>query len=334
MKKTIENKLANIVTIKAELENKGTLKAAKEAASKAKVGNINATTKKAFIESLDTEHASLSEHLENLNNPVQVLKRIADSINSKLDMVQATHLEIGQELTEARALFDDMKSFLVWSKASTGLQKAQVYKLMAVYKNFGDSSVFSKVSMRVLYTLCSASKEVVEAAQDRIEAGKVLNTKALNRIIDTIEGAKPVEPVASSNVNDDSNGKLAETKAIKDGKKVLSLDDTEPEEEEEASQEEEQEAAKQASLKEQIEALQAELANSKKAMEKLIREKKAMILPQFKNACMYARLGLSLEQSKDKQAVQSSYRALAAIYNAANYPEIAASLKEAREALL
>lgn len=260
---------------------------------------------------------------------ITTLKENATKINKELDKAGKSNFVIGKILKESREYFSSTDDFLSWAKNGTGLGKAQVYNLMKQYTVFGEDETWSKVASRVLSLLAGKNDEIVAKCKEYIVAGNTLDTKAYNEIVDSVE-----RPATNNNNNTgENNGTIGSTNNSNDN--VGNSGDTKPtgNSNDISGKPTEEKESEEEKLNKKILELEEQLANTRKNLEKVLDSQKLAILPQFKSYCMYARLGISIEESQDKKAVQKAYRELAKLYTASKYPEVATALVEARDAL-
>lgn len=277
------------------------------------------------------------------------LDKLALDINQAITLNMQTSLTIGALLMEACNTIKDQggkqSDFLEWSEKNCNIKKAQAYKLMAVSKTFGDDSSFAKVSMRVLYSLCSAPNEVIEQARVLAEKGK-LDSPALTKLYkanepkedSTIESLKPTIPGGTPA----ENGSAARTTekpvvpAKNDKKEVTVKTETETEKPGKTLQE----ISETAQLKETIASLQATIAGLNNQLLQVQRqERKAPVvaipeLLQFDSKYPAVVLGIEPESIKDKEAINKAYRSLAKIYTAAVSPAASKKIRTARDIMI
>lgn len=254
------------------------------------------------------------------------LLELSNNINDAIAQRMNNSLLIGAYLTEANKLLQGAE-FVAWVEEATGLKKAQAYKWVKVYKVFGEDRRFSDVSMRVLYTLSSQSEDIIAKAARFKGRGKKLDTNALNELI------------------------AKEKKAIEKAEKAKAQDAKEPEQVEPSLDCEKQAAGSQETALEPITSENVETApvvitddlaialDHIKVLEAKIEEltkpkAKATLpaLPQFDSK--YPAFVLGVADTQDRKEVNKAYRFFSKLYNAAQYPEIAAKLKSARDRLL
>ena len=301
---------------------------------------------------------------DNEEEPTSFLDELAEEIKASLDTATAAYLKAGellvQGLEEVKESGKKQADFITWADEKCGVKKAQAYKLMSVYKTFGNDSDFNGVSMRVLYTLTGQGDKVVDLARAAAVKGK-LDTPALNSIIEGVNGPKekkaPVLPPAPKSpatpapskgepVNADQTKEIEELKAqVADERRKreeavdAALEMAGPSDHEEDNDPSLIKAMQKTidELNKTVSALTDELRTAKSApVDKVSASSPAAMphLPQFDSASMPCRLGLEMEYCEDKVRINKAYRALAKFYTAALNPEAAASLKEARERLL
>jgi hypothetical protein len=299
---------------------------------------------------------------ESSDEPVkkQSLTQLSKKIKRELEKAQKSFLTVGECLTTALNQMKEegkkQSDFIAWANETCGIKKAQAYKLMKVYKEFGNNSDFSGVSMRVLYTLTGQPSEVVEEARKQALDG-TLDTKALDKIIMSFERPAPVPasksaPVSGSSDNDSE--KPAEASKSDDSGDSESLPDTTAKDEEierlraelEAEKSKPSETPESNYTADEITILNDTIAELRKTVESLNKQLEAEreknskpsisvpYLPQFDSPFFCVRLGIAKEEVNDKAKVNKAYRALAKIYTAATNKKAADQLKEARENLL
>lgn len=337
MKRQIENII--------ELVQAKTLKAGKAEAilleldfSDVKQDDLQACrSKTSFIDCLT---AIISE-IEAKADPVDILKENAEKINELNSQAFGIDSNIGKLLTESRELFDNSKDFLSWTRTACGIQKAWAYQLMSVYKNFGLMPEYQNTKASVLRCIATQDEEVKKRVHAYLQDNKKITLAHLNKLIAEVTG------VVVQSAKDKKEQRESEKQTEQD---KLQQATTEASESDNASTGEDErcvvdytdnpsntETAKVSDesqvLSKRVDELAEELALARKELNKAMKDQIAVELPQFSSDCLYARLGLSLEESKDKVKVNSSYRLLAKIYTKAKNPVIADKLLEARTAL-
>lgn len=252
------------------------------------------------------------------------------------DQVKAEVLELLEErgsatfkiatlIGEVKEDFDNSSSMLLWAKEELGLAKAQVYKYLKIASTFCGEVAYTNVAMRVLSSLASYKhfEHIEDQCLNLAEEGK-LDTKAANALMDEYnaslaptpkEPVKPVEPATTSTTSlpssiptldeEDNDGDEGPTVAPVnvDLPKIDSTDEAHGDD--------------YANLCKSFDALTLQLDQANKRIAELTqvsaRETKvhaAPKLPQFNNACLYARLGLGQVESKSKKAIKTAYREL------------------------
>lgn len=279
----------------------------------------------------------------NADDSVSVLtlkEELTEVIRANLENIGRGYLEVGKALNEVREEFENAKEFLEWVANEFGLQKAQTYKMMKVSKVFGEDDRFKGVSFRVLAVLAGHVEDaaVMERAVSAAEAGK-LDSPLLTSILAPAKPA-PVPPTnPAPGAGDTTPLNPVNTVHALDGKPDLAgaLGKDNPEEltpqphnvvidgqtleaspapnlptpAPAALQTTERERALLSQLeilKKVVEQLQE--AQKKQATERDSKVKAAPLLPQFKSKCLYARLGLSAEESQDAKQVKKAQREL------------------------
>lgn len=240
-------------------------------------------------------------------------------IRNGLDAIQENSMIVGKALCDVREDFENSALFLSWVQEEFQLGKAWTYKLMSIYSKFGACPVLSKVSNRVLATLTQyiEDKRIMDEAYALAEVGE-LTTNSLKVILNPIKVAVVDIPVNAPSTppqveqddkppfdygtdhmeaapTDASQSKL-DGVLIHDSMRSLPTD-------------------REQALISQIEILNRtidQLAEQLQVRTSDRESKKASapMLPQFKSKCLYARLGLSLEQSQTPSAVTKARREL------------------------
>lgn len=267
------------------------------------------------------------------------LDMYADSIKSCLDQAQQQFMYVGETLTLARDCFESQKDFLLWARDICGIQKTQVYNLMKVYKRFGANSIFNGIAMRVLYTLSMQSDEVVAAAEELAQDNE-LDSRTLNNLIDSMEGKnEKVEEPTPAQVEKEVQEAVTTPEVSEPTEDNTCPFDVDPTPAPEAQEVQEAAAPDNHAneincLLRRIDELTEELNAARTKTTAQAKAEVIIELPQFSSDCMYARLGLSVEDSQSKAAINKAYRALAKIYSKTVAPNAAERLLEARTALL
>lgn len=247
-------------------------------------------------------------------------EEVAIEIRSHLDSIGQSYLVVGKALNEVKEDFENAGEFLAWALSEFGLAKAQAYNLMKVATVFGDDERFKGVAMRVLMVLAKHvdDEAVMGRAAVQAAAGK-LDSKAIADIL--APAGKTTPPVTKQAPNmsaNDGNGNTEQSLT------VTMQPETTPEVEAELQegiqpapaspvQAEQSEQVKGLlglvqSLKDTIAQMQEEYR--RRDTERDSKVKSAPMLPQFKSKCLYARLGLSQEESQDAKLVKKAQREL------------------------
>jgi len=341
---------------------------------------LKARTKSAFqhdlcnvikgLSVLTTDNKEAKEMIEK-EERLEDLDMLATTIRLELANAQKSFLTVGRCLVEAnesiKANGGNQKEFLDWANDHCEIKKAQAYKLMKVYKDFGDSSDFNGVAMRVLYALTGATTEQVESARELAKEGK-LDTQALDGIMMKEAPKKETAPADGLPLNGKptvkgetvldrdhnhedntqamTNDQLAD-KEISDAmdnmtpaeiKMMVGLEDTESNESTttdsttDSTTDNTVEALNDTikELNKTVADLQAQLAQAQAHNVKA----SMPALPQFDSPCMATVIGLEADNAGDKIKINKAYRALASIYTKDSSPESAHKLLTARTALL
>lgn len=255
---------------------------------------------------------------------------IALEIRAHLDNIGTSYLAVGKAFNEARDDFDKQQDFLDWVASEFGIQKAQTYKLMKVAKSFGEDERFAGVAMRVLSVLAGHVDDaaVMERAATAAQAG-TLDSHALTNIlaparVNMTPSAKPTPaaaptasaapaPAPSVEKEDEPEAHEAPHNVVIDGEFVEATPEATPAVQASivntANNERERGLlAMIETLKGTIEQMQQEYR--RRDTERDSKVKAAPMLPQFKSKCLYARLGLSLEEAQDAKKVKKAQRDL------------------------
>lgn len=259
------------------------------------------------------------------------MQEITIEINSKLDVIQKESVSVGSLLKEALSVMKDegkkQADFLEYCKNEFSIGKAQAYKLMKVAEVFEDDARFKGVAMRVLYTLATtATDEQMEKAAEFAASG-TLNTAVVNQLL------YPEAPQAPAPTPAPETTEEAEEKQEEANQSLNSL----PEVADLPQQEQEDDipfdmgdapaapapaVPVSAPAAAEVEGLNNELAELRAALEaanelikslqadKVTAKPAAPMLPQFKNTCYYARLGLGQIEARDAAKVRKAFREL------------------------
>lgn len=234
-------------------------------------------------------------------------------IRNGLDVIQENSMIVGKALCDVREDFENSALFLSWVQEEFQLGKAWTYKLMSIYSKFGACPVLSKVSNRVLATLTQyiEDKRIMDEAYALAEVGE-LTTNSLKVILNPIKAATTDKPesvtLPAPQVEQEDKppfdyGEEAMPMTVKGVVTVVH--------DEIITTTTDREAA----LLSQIEILNRTIDQLAEQLQVRTSEREskkasAPMLPQFKSKCLYARLGLSLEQSQTPSAVTKARREL------------------------
>lgn len=260
-------------------------------------------------------------------------------IRNHLDNIGTAYLRVGSLLNEARADFESQKEFLAWVETEFSIKKAQCYNLMNVAKHFDGDDAFKGVAMRVMLALipCTDDAELMLKAAELAQAGK-LDTAAVNEltgkpqkaatvnpVVQGIEQAKAAQqaadtapqalqtvPEESTESPDADDAPFDDTPHVTLKTPVKDLAPVAPAKLDNAANAENERVT---SLLETIRTLNQTIADMQATLnartsERETRKAAAPMLPQFKSKCMYARLGLSLEEAEKKTAINKAKREL------------------------
>lgn len=273
--------------------------------------------------------------------PVRVA--VARDIHALLETIGDSYIKVGELLSEARNDFDDQKSFLAWAESEFSIKKAQCYNLMNVARVFGEDKRFTGVSMRVMLALIPLADEaeVMEKAASLADAG-TLTTAAVNELLGKPKApiklvqseGKPALPESGDESGWGADENTGSAPFLPEGAPVAP---DVPEVESSPNPSAGVQDATIQGLLDQNKRLSAQLEEAMQRISELSspRESKkaaAPMLPQFKSKCLYARLGLSAEQSTSKSAINKARRELVKIGYGEGH-EAWASISEAVEKL-
>lgn len=247
-----------------------------------------------------------------MSNTTQAVTRIEEitlEINSKLDFIQKESVSVGSLLKEAKEEMTEQNKtyaeFLAYCSDEFNIGKAQVSKLMKVASVFHDDTRFTGVAMRVLYTLaCNATDEQMERAADFAATGS-LNTAIVNQLLNP-QPAK-VEQVAEV-LTDKEDTELQDSitdainnvpeRVTKEPQATVTTEDT---------------SVLANELQEVRLALEAANNLIKELQSATVKHNTSYempMLPQFKNSCPCAVLGLSQDESTKITAIKKAFREL------------------------
>lgn len=264
------------------------------------------------------------------------MQEITIEINSKLDVIQKESVSVGSLLKEAlQCLKDEGKKqadFLEYCKNEFSIGKAQAYKLMKVAEVFEDDARFKGVAMRVLYTLATtATDEQMEKAAEFAASG-TLNTAVVNQLLYP-EAPQAPAPTPAPETTEEAEEKQEEAnQSLNNLPEVADLPKQEQEDdipfdmgdapaapatsvEAQMTKHDAMQEANVSGLESEISELRAALEAANELIKSLQADKvtakpAAPMLPQFKNACYYARLGLGQIEARDAAKVRKAFREL------------------------
>lgn len=247
------------------------------------------------------------------------LHGLAGKIKRELDNAAASYIEVGRLLTLAREFHDKQAAFLAWAEDAVQLKKAQVYKLMKVYETFGNDPRFIGAPMRALYMLTGASVEQLAEAAEVAEAGE-LDSSSAAAIVGKNSTSEPAI------IKHPGKGTPAPEKAQQEPAQAAESAPAAPVQQDKINE-----------LLAQIGKLTEQLNEANQRIAELSKPKAPKVqpmpmLPQFKSACMYARLGLPAEAAAKE--VRAAYRELVKFFNDESNSEAFQAITEAKESLL
>lgn len=263
-----------------------------------------------------------------------VRDQVAAEIITLLNDIGSNYIKVGALLAEGKEDFDNQRDFLEWADDTFGIKKAQCYNLMNISRVFATRKEFSGVAMRVLLMLLPFADdgELMDKAADMAAVGE-LDTAAANQLLgkptkgavspalaavkqamaaqqesqegDKLEVDSPVAVAARKHqtytipsLNSGDSGVPFDTEENPAPTVAPVMPD--------AIQEGLLSELKK--LREDNAALNARILELTATRE--TKKASAPMLPQFKSKCMYARLGLSVEQSMSLSAVNKAKREL------------------------
>lgn len=244
------------------------------------------------------------------------MEEIVLEINAKLDVIQKESVCVGSLLIEAKEELTEKgvkyAGFIEWCGLNFNIGKAQASKLMKVATVFNEDKRFDGVAMRVLYSLaCNATPEQMDKAAEFAENG-TLNSAVLNQLLNPVAVVTKEPEAPQQTVEDDKKAQEAIEQALNN----LPVKEVEKEE---VSQSETTvlDTAEKDGLTSEIQELRKALTAANELIKSLQGEKvqhntaKTMpMLPQFKNACPYAVLGLGQLEAKKITVVKKAFREL------------------------
>lgn len=110
------------------------------------------------------------------------LNTIASNINSLVQTMVSSSIQIGELLTIAREKFETAQLFLDWAEKNVGFKKAYAYRFMAIYKEFGDKPYAQEMSINALTALIGASADVKQVVEAAVKNGETITKKDVEEI--------------------------------------------------------------------------------------------------------------------------------------------------------
>lgn len=262
------------------------------------------------------------------------IQEITIEINNKLDIIQLESVAVGTLLKEALEVLKEegkkQADFLEYCKQEFSIGKAQAYKLMKVAEVFAEDGRFKGVAMRVLYALATqANDEQMERAAEFAANGS-LNTAIVNQLLNPEPPKQDDKQQEQQEQEEQQASKEADKaqKAIDEALDNVSQRETEDDipfdtsvdgqmqrnDAEQESNEPNKESVN-ADLMAEVRELRAALQAANELIANMKEDKEtarpvAPMLPQFKNACPYAVLGLGQVESKKITVVKKAFREL------------------------
>jgi len=286
--------------------------------AKAKAGEVMLAAYEVLVVSGNRAASTLSAKQD--GQPVARLPEIEDEIKDSVSLAAGALLKVGHLLNEAREEFNNAKEFLAWADDVFEFKKTFVYRLMSVASAFGENDPLSGESIAVLHKLAGMPEEVKAAAREASEEGAgSLTAKAVQGLQDRLaSSAEPDAPEAGQAHTQQDNASHSEAQAApvafsEDVDTGAPWDTSACSEAPSGSGLAEVPADSAEELKRLtgiIQELQAELAAIRQEGKGKKSQGAAPYLPQFDSGCLYARLGLSAEESMDAAKVRTAFRML------------------------
>ncbi|QZI86106.1 hypothetical protein PODOV006v2_p0012 [Vibrio phage 15E36.1] len=248
------------------------------------------------------------------------IDEIVVEINNKLDVIQKESVSVGKLLIEAKLDMTEngkkYSDFIEWCGLNFNIGKAQASKLMKVATVFEDDERFNGVAMRVLYSLsCNATPEQMDRAADFAASG-TLNSAVLNQLLNPVAVVQKEPEAPAQTPEADEKAQKAIEEAINNVQERAEPQDFDAEEVSQSETSTLDDAEKEG-LTSEIQELRKALTAANELIKNLQGEKvqhntaKEMpMLPQFKNACPYAVLGLGQLEAKKITVVKKAFREL------------------------
>lgn len=281
------------------------------------VSEVVTKTRAGFIQSLDSLRVRLQDELlaaDELAGQTE-LECLEGEIKATIADAGKATFHLGELLLKAKEAHESTPDFLKWVDDKFGIKKAWAYRLMKVASVFNDDA-WKGTAVEVLYTLQSqATDSQLEQARELAEAGN-LNRKSLSELLEPIappvKPAGPQEPQASQKLLQQAADTLISDAVAGPQEAVPSIqpDSTptsEPKEEGELMELVKDLREQLAIQQQQNVELMAQLAEVNKPR---VAASNAPMLPQFSSSCLYARLGLSAEDARDKGKILEAFKSL------------------------
>lgn len=280
------------------------------------VSSLNTKTRESFVQTLDSLRVRLQDEMLASEEAVVVseLECLEAEIKATIADAGKATFHLGELLIKAKEAHESTPDFLLWVSDKFGIKKSWAYRLMKVASTFKDEAWHS-VSAQVLYTLQSqATDSQIEEARALAAAGE-LNHKSLAELLEPTTA-----PVKPTTVNESQ----ASQQALQQAADSLIDDATAEPREAAPTLPELQTANKDEEGKELmglVKDLREQLAASQQRVTELLKQvadankpriaaSTAPMLPQFSSSCLYARLGLAVEDASDKTKILDAFRSL------------------------
>lgn len=245
-------------------------------------------------------------------SPVTELERLHVEITKVLQTVGAASHDLGELLIAAKEASENLTEFLEWVGNNFGIKRAWAFQLMKVAKVFQDE-VWKGTSVRVLYTLQAQADDKQLASARKLAEEGLLNHNTLNELL-----TPPVAPAKSpSDSTSEGNSEVGAVPFDTGATVIIDLKSAPLKNESSDSEEvslQDKLLSKiseltdiQSRLLLQNEDLQRQLADYKTPK---LRTNDLPMLRQFNSASHAARLGISLEEGKDKVIILEAFKSL------------------------
>lgn len=340
--KKIENGSITLKSAKINIAN--TVGGLSDAAREAVRFNEGCRTKKQFIAEMREAKELLQKEIEESHtvdsecSATTQLIEMAEMIKDNVTNAMASHLEAGRLLHKALLLHKEMgegsKEWLAWVQKACHVKKAQAYRLVRVYRDFGDKSDYHGCSMRVLNMLSGLDKELFEKIEDQVLAYARKGNLVTKTLEDIIEHAKHYGQIPKVKEPSKKEPEVKEPtseiiKGSLEGSPDTSLPRMQPAVSENAKDEKDRLISE---LREQNLKLIERLDELTKSVKKEKSLPTIPALPQFSAADPHLVLGI--KEGATQPEIKKQYRAMASIFTGKTCPEGAKALKAAKEELL